>query len=174
MTQDVIEVIEKRRTIRKFSGDPVAEATVGRLLSCAHAAPSAGNLQPWHFIVVYNKEIKEALSQAAFNQTFIAEAPVCIVVCAEPGKSAAKYGVRGETLYCLQDTAAAVENLLLAATAYGLGSAWVGAFDEWKVREILQLDAKYRPVAIIPVGYSAEEPEEVPREDLAKVTRILH
>ena len=153
--------------------DHIPEATIGRLLESAHLAPSAGNLEPWKFVVVRQETLKARLVEAAYDQNFIEEAPVCIVVCADPNRSASQYGERGASLYCLQDTAAAVQNILLTATAYGLGSCWVGAFDEIKVSEVLKLDPSLRPVAIIPIGYSAAEPEIVPKRPLEEVTLIM-
>lgn len=173
MTKDVIAAIEERRSIRQFEDTNIPEATIGRLLESAHLAPSAGNLEPWKFVVVRQDDLKNRLVQAAHGQDFLASAPVCIVVCADPSRSASRYGERGADLYCLQDTAAATQNLLLTATAYGLGSCWVGSFDETEVREGLGLDENLRPVAIIPVGYPAEEAEEIPRRSVDEVTLVM-
>ncbi len=173
MTKDVIDAIKERRSIRKFEKRDIPDATIGRLLESAHLAPSAGNLEPWKFVVVKQDELKEKLSQAAYSQESLSSAPVCIVVCAEPGRSAAKYGERGANLYCLQDTAAAVENILLTATGYGLGSCWVGAFNEEEVQEDLGLDPGLRPVAMIPVGYPASEVDEIPRRPVDEVTLVM-
>lgn len=173
MTKDVIAAIEERRSVRQYEATRLPEATIGRLLESAHMAPSAGNLEPWKFVVVRRDDLKEQLVQAAFGQDFLASAPVCIVVCADPARSASQYGERGADLYCLQDTAAAVENLLLTATAYGLGSCWVGAFDEAQIRESLGLEENLRPVAIVPVGYPAEEAEEAPKRSVEEVTLLM-
>lgn len=173
MTKDVIEAIEERRSVREFEPTPVPDATIGRLIESARLAPSAGNLEPWKFIVVKRNEIKKSLAEAAIDQDFIEKAPVCIVVCAEPERSMARYGERGASLYCLQDTAAAVQNILLTATAYGLGSCWVGAFDEQKVNATLGLSSHYKPVAIIPIGYPAEEPEIIPRRSVDETTVVM-
>lgn len=114
--------------------------------------------------------LRRELAAAALRQSFVAEAPVCIVICAEPERSARIYGARGRTLYCLQDTAAAAQNLLLAATALGLGTCWVGAFEEERVRACLELPGNLRPVAIIPVGYPARETEPRPgRRELGDI-----
>lgn len=173
MTKDVIEAIKERHSIRHFEATPVPDATIGRLLESAHLAPSAGNLEPWKFIVVKDEGRKNALATAAFDQDFLKDAPVCIVICAEPERSAAQYGPRGSDFYCIQDTAAATQNLLLTATAYGLGSCWVGAFDERRVQQALHLDPRLKPVALIPVGYPAEEPPEIPRRSVDEVTLIM-
>ncbi|MGE5551799.1 MAG: nitroreductase family protein [Bacteroidota bacterium] len=173
MTKDVIDAIKERRTVRKFKADPVPEATVGRLIEAARCAPSAGNIQPWRFSVVLDGNTRLALAEAAAKQDFIAEAPVCIVVSAEPQRSAAQYGARGEQLYCIQDTAAATQNILLAATAYGLGSCWVGAFDEAAVRRIVGLPSACRPLAIVAVGYPAAEAERDSMRSQEEVTYVL-
>lgn len=151
---DFWRAVESRHSVRDFdSGRDLSQETVTRLLQAAIRAPSAGNRQPWHFYVVREPSSKQALARAALNQWFLSEAPVVIVVCADPERSALRYGDRGRYLYCLQDTAAATENLLLAAVASGLGACWVGAFDEEGVARALQLPARLRPVAIVPIGH---------------------
>lgn len=175
MTKDVMDAIRERRSIRHFASDAVDEFTVGRILEAGASAPSAGNIQPWTFYAVFRQEIKERLSAAANNQEFIATAPVVIVVCALPEDAAARYGDRGRNLYCLQDTAAATQNILLAAEAFGLGSCWVGSFDEAAVAEALDCIKGERPVAVIPLGFNAQENVKVPaRYDLSRVVKVLH
>jgi len=110
------------------------------------------------FIIVRKSKIKRSLAQAALDQSSIEEAPVVIIVCANENRSSQGYGVRGKDLYCIQDTAAAIQNLLLFAYSIGLGTCWVGAFREDETREILKIPSGIRPVAMIPVGYVAETP----------------
>lgn len=98
MTKDVIAAIIERRSVRRFTDEEVPMATVGRILDAACHAPSAGNLQPWEFYVVKNREMREKLAVAALNQEFVATAPVVIVVCALPELSARRYGDRGRYL----------------------------------------------------------------------------
>lgn len=172
MTKDVIDAIKERMSVRRFKPDPVPEATIGRLLDAARLAPSAGNMQPWFFVAVIKESLRRQLAKAA-GQSFLAEAPVCIVVCAEPERSASRYGQRGRELYCIQDTAAAIENILLAATAYGLGACWVGAFDEEATAKFLELKQDLRPVALIPIGYPDQEKRPVPRRPLDEVVRVI-
>jgi nitroreductase len=153
---DFWEVTSRRESIRTYDPDrPVSEEVIRQLLGATIRAPSAGNRQPWHFIVVRDETTKAGLASAAYGQHFVAQAPVVIVVCADPGRSATRYGARGRELYCLQDTAAATENLLLAVVALGLGACWVGAFDEQAAASVLRLDACLRPVALIPIGHPA-------------------
>lgn len=163
LTKNVIEAIEERRSVRQFKQDPVPEAVVSRIIECGLKAPSAGNIQPWQFWVIRRPGLKAALAEAAFGQEFVEQAPVVIAILAEPARSATRYGYRGSELYCIQDTAAAVQNMMLAALAYGIGSCWVGAFDEKKVSKALNLSERFRPVALVPMGYPAELPTRRPR-----------
>jgi nitroreductase len=115
-------------------------------------------LQPWEFVVIRDKKKKEELWNAALKQNHVRDAPVVIVVGANLRKSSLRYRERGERLYCIQDTAAAIQNMLLAAHALGLGACWVGAFDEENVRLICGFPEHIRPVALLPIGYPRERP----------------
>ena len=168
---DVLEAIKGRRSIRFFTDQPVSEEEVKTLIDAARHAPSAGNIQPWEFIIVRKAEIKDEVAVAAGNQTFIEEAPVVIVVCADVDASESGYGSRGTTLYCLQDTAAATQNILLTACSLGLGACWVGAFSEEEVKEILGIPDGVRPVAIIPVGRMTANP---PKHSRRALNEIMH
>ena len=154
---DFLRLAKSRRSIRRFTEKDVTKEQLLRLIDAAQSAPSAGNCQPWHFYVIKNKNLQEQMKDSAYQQGFILYAPACIVVCTESKRSGGRYGERGRELYCLQDTAAAVQNILLCAKSMGLGTCWVGAFDEAKVTEILNLPEGLRPVAIIPVGEPAED-----------------
>lgn len=168
---DFWSVIERRRSVRAYSGKTdVPKDAIDQVLHAALLAPSAGNRQPWRFVVVRDPRLRKALADAAYGQEFVAEAPVVIVVCAEPQRSASRYGRRGAELYCLQDTAAATEHILLAATALGFGTCWVGAFDESRAAESLQLPGQFRPVALIPLGKPASDgPRETSRRPFEEV-----
>ena len=171
---DLWTAIDRRYSVRRFSSAEVSASTVRKILSAAIRAPTAGNRQPWHFIVVRREEVKHALARAAYGQGFVAQAPVVIVVCADPERSAMRYGARGRELYCLQDTAAATENILLAATALGLGGCWVGAFDEMAAARALALPRALRPVAMVPIGEPMPEPGgRTPRRPLSEVTSFM-
>jgi nitroreductase len=165
---NVLEAIKKRRSIRRFLKDDVPEDTLMELLDAMRWAPSAGNLQPWEFVVVRDAGVKGRVAEAA-HQAWIAEVPVVVVVCASPDRSSPRYGDRGINLYCLQDTAAAVQNLHLAAVEKGLGSCWVGAFDEDGVAQAVGVPKNIRPVAVIPVGRPAETPAPRPRRSLEEI-----
>jgi len=168
---DVLEAIKERRSIRAYTDEKVSEEDVERLIEAARWAPSAGNIQPWAFVVVKEVETKRKLSSATLNQTLIQEAPVVIVVCADLTRSSRVYGSRGEKLYSLQDTAAATENILLAAQELGLATCWVGAFHEDEVAKAVKAPKNMRPVAMVAVGYPAERPA-APQKRL--VNEIVH
>jgi len=167
---DVFDAIKGRRSIREYYEDvDVPEDDLSKILEAAIQAPSAGNLQPWEFIVVKNPKTRELLAKAALGQYWMTTAPVHIVVCANETRSSRVYGLRGKTLYCIQDTAAAIQNMLLAAYALGYGTCWVGAFDEEAVRRILNIPSGVRPVAIVTLGKPAEQPYKTGRRPLKDV-----
>mgnify|MGYP005858739273 CR=1 FL=1 len=167
------EVISRRRSVRHFNTKlAVTDEDITALLEAAASAPSAGNIQPWRFFVVRSAGARERLA-AALSQRWAAAAPVVIVVAVDPRPCAARYGDRGEYLYSIQDTAAAVENILLAAVDRGLASCWIGAFDDRAVAEALGISPPTTPIAILPVGHSAESAAKPARRPLAEVTTWL-
>lgn len=167
---DLDEAIKKRRSIRAYKTQDVPDYIVNKLIEAASYAPSAGNIQPWKFVISRKPETKKKLAQAA-NQNFIEEAPVVIVVCANEQRAEMGYGFRGETLYCIQDTAAAIQNILLTASSLGLGACWIGAFNEEKARKAVNAPEEMRPVAMIPVGYPNETRTQRNRRPL---NQIMH
>jgi nitroreductase len=168
---ELSEAIKNRRSIRAFKPQDIPDATVEKLIDAARHAPSAGNTQPWEFVIVRKKETKKKLARVAFNQAFLEEAPVVIVVCADENRSSMRYGNRGEALYCIQDTAAATQNILLTAYSLGLGACWVGAFNENEAKKALKTSKGTRPVAMIPVGYPNRTPSDRGRRT---VNQIVH
>lgn len=170
---DVYEAIESRACVRSFTDEGVPGETVNKLLEAAIRAPTAGGIEPWRFFVVRDDDMKEKLSNAALGQSFVAQAPVVIVVCADLDVCARGYGSRGQNLYAIQDTAAAVQNILLAAVAEGLGACWVGAFDEDAASRALALPPRTRPLAMVPVGHPARTPYPTRREPFEKFTTRL-
>ncbi len=167
--KECLRLIYERVSIRKYKSDPVPDELILELLKAGNAAPSAGNLQARDFVVVKNPETKKKIAKAALEQMFIASAPVVIVVCANYPRSMRIYGERGK-LYAEQDATAAVENILLAAHALGLGAVWVGAFYENAVSKILDLPEFVRPIAIIPVGWPDEKPAKRSRYPVEELT----
>jgi nitroreductase len=146
---------------------------LNEILEAAIAAPSSGNCQDWEFIVVKERQNKERLSAAARGERMIVEAPVVVVVCTNLNKLG-RYGARGETLYSIQNTAAATQNLMLAAWEKGIGSCWVGAFDEDEVKQILVIPERVRPLAVIPLGYPNEKPVKPERWPLKDFVHREH
>ncbi|MEM1545263.1 MAG: nitroreductase family protein [Candidatus Methanomethylicia archaeon] len=165
---DLFKAIYERTSIRSFKSSPIPEEDLMKILDYAIQAPSAGNLQPWEFVIVKNEETKRKLVDAAYGQDFISGAPIVVVVCANKRISSSRYGDRGENLYCIQDTAAATYGLILAAYALGYGACWIGAFSERKVSQILNIPEHVRPVAIIPIGIPAEKPLKPERIPLSR------
>jgi len=169
---ELIEAIRTRRSVRSYLSSAVSDSELEELLELATWAPSAGNLQPWEFVVVREERVKERLAEEALHQWWIAEAPVVVVACANERRSSSIYGARGRTLYCLCDGSAAVEILLLAVHSRGLGSCWVGAFHDEGVSRLLGLPGGVRPVAILPIGRPAEKPSPPPRRPLREVVHF--
>jgi len=176
MTKDVFDCMRESHSVRVFCQEPIPEATLTRILEAACWAPSAGNLQPWYFYVVTNNDVKQEIAKACFDQQQVADAPAIIVIMADPARSNERYGERGAQLYCLQDTAAAAQNMLLAAEGLGLGACWVGAFNESKVQQLVEAPPRLRAVAIICLGYSNEQVPAHYKERLrmSDVTKIIH
>lgn len=169
---ETFECIEKRRSVREFDELPVEWEKIGNILRAAQLAPSSGNVQDCRFVVVTDKTKRAALANAALKQHWIAKAPVIIVVYSEPKPTQRFYGLRGEKLYTIQNSAAAAENILLAAKDQDLASCWVGAFDENMVNRVLGAPQSARPQVMIPIGYSTEEPEMPRKHRLVDITYI--
>lgn len=162
-----------RYSCRKFRDEPISEADREALRAALRWAPSAGNAQPWVFFEISNAGVKRDLAAAALKQKFVARAPLVYAVCADPAEAERAYGERGRTLYVLQDTSAAVMNLIIAATALGYGTCWVGAFDEDRVARILDLEPGLRPVALVPVGRPAQKDKGTDRKPPRKIFRFI-
>jgi nitroreductase len=164
---DFFETIRHRHSVRRYrSEQPVSREQLHAILEVACAAPSAGDLQSYRIAIATAPEQRLALQAAAGQQAFLAEAPACLVFCADAERAASRYGERGAMLYALQDATIAASYAQLAAVAAGLASAWVGDFDEAAVRAALNIPSELRPIALIAIGTAAEVPEETPRRPL--------
>lgn len=164
---DFFQTVRHRHSVRRYQTDmPVEEAKLHAILETAIAAPSAGDRQAYRIVTVTEAGLRRGLSEAAGGQAFIAEAPVSLVFCADPERSAQEFGERGRRLFALQDTTIAAAYAQLAVVAAGMGSTWVGNFDADRVRRLLGLGADLEPLAILCVGYPAELPEATPRRHL--------
>lgn len=167
------EVLAKRRSVRHFNTRlPVTDDDVKALLDAGVAAPTAGNIQPWRFYILRSVESRERLA-TALHQGWAARAPVVIIVAVDRRPCGARYADRGTRLYAVQDVACATENILLAAVDRGLASCWVGAFDADAVAEAVGILPPMEPLAILPVGYSAESAGRPARRPLSEVATWL-
>lgn len=166
---ETLDCIRSRTSVRNFRPDDISRGDMDDILEAATAAPSAGNIQEWKFVVVRKSGIKEKLAEAAFQQALIAKAPVVVVVCSDLRKIGDAYGERGSSLYSIQDAANATQNMMLAAWDRNIGSCWIGSFNENSVKDTLVLPGHVRPLAIIPLGYPASEPAKPKRKPLKEV-----
>jgi nitroreductase len=145
---DVFEAIVKRRSVRSYEATPVSKEILERVLEAARVAPSASNRQPWHFIVVTDREKRKELSKGLYAK-FLAEAPVVIVACGNERVSPHWY---------LVDVSLALQNMVIVATSEGLGTCYVGSFDEKVVKKLLMIPDDLRVIVLLAVGYpSAKE-----------------
>lgn len=147
----VLEAIRARRSVRSYDPRPIPPEVVERLCEAIRLAPSACNLQPWKFILVTDAEIKSELARAAKEQWFIAEAPLIIVGCGYPSQAYKYTGGYGNSVDI--DVAIAIDHLTLAAVEEGLGTCWIGAFNENEVKRLLGIPDEVKVVAMTPVGY---------------------
>ena len=153
----VLDVIQKRRSVRKYKKDPIPEKALMRVLEAARLAPSGKNIQPWKFIIVKDKALKEKLAQASAGQFFMAEAPIIIVGCGFPDNCYAHMGRYMKSWSV--DVTIALEHLILQAQEEGLGTCWIGSFEEEEVKAILNIPENVKVLALTPLGY----PDEIPR-----------
>lgn len=164
---DILEVMKNRRSIRKYRPDPIPEELLNKVLSAARVAPSANNAQPWKLVIVRDEELKRRLVQACAGQKFIAEAPIVIVGCGLPDDAYATAG--GYMNSFVMDVTIAMDHLILAAASLGLGTCWIAAFKEEKVKDIIGISSDARVVALTPLGYPDEVPKKTSRKDLAEL-----
>jgi nitroreductase len=168
---DFFEVIERRQSIRAFAANDIEPVKVERILATLCLAPSAGNLQAFLVVVVREQERKKRLDEAAYGPGFFTQAPIVLAFLADQHRSESKYGTRGTTLFSIQDATIAAAYAQLTATALGIASCWVGAFDEARVGTILGAPAHLQPVALMPLGYPADAPERRRRRPLSELMR---
>ena len=165
---EFMEVVRRRRSIRKYRPDPVPQAKLDHVLEAARLAPSWANGQCWTFVVVTDPKAKQALAQA--GNDWIEHAPVIVTACADPKQS----GAKKDQSYYLLDIGIAMEHLVLAAADQGLGTCWIGWFDEEKARRALGVPKSVRVVATTPLGYPDEDPEPRARKSLGEIVRKDH
>lgn len=168
---ELFDAIRQRYSARAFKSTPLTEPAVTAILEAANDSPSAGNLQAYEIVVVRDAARKRELAKVSWEQFFLADAPVVLVFCANPDRNREKYGARGAERYCVQDASIACAYAQLAATAQGLGTCWIGAFEEADVQRILKVPATWRPIAILPVGVPADVAKPRARRPL---TNLVH
>lgn len=168
--EDLLELIISRRTISSFQPKFVSWEKIARILDAGRHAPSCGNLQNWKFILVYEPEQKQKLAEALYEQFEVSLAWILIVICGEPEKAERYYGERGRHLYTPQNCAAAAQNMALEAHALGLGSKWIGAFDEEAVKSLLSLPPEISVQVVLAVGYAQHIPGKPPKYPLEALT----
>lgn len=163
----VQEAIQQRFSVRSYEDKPVEEEKLRKVLEAARLAPSAGNRQEWRFVVVQDEATRQKLAEAANGQAFVGEAPVVIVGCAEGEQHVMSCGQLSYPI----DVAIAMQNLALQATEEGLGTCWIGAFNEEEVRRILGLPADVRVVELMPLGYPATSAPPKRRLDFDEIVK---
>ncbi|MFH1306377.1 MAG: nitroreductase family protein [Candidatus Micrarchaeota archaeon] len=167
-------LLQKRHSVRAYMEKEVEEEKLQKIISASLSAPSAGNLQAYKIFVIKNKEKKKQLGNASLGQECVQNAPIVLIFIADKMQSGGKYGSRGENLYSLQDATISASYAQLAAADLGLGSVWIGAFEPEKVAKIIGIDTNnFLPVAIIPIGYTAEAPEERERREKEKIVKEI-
>ncbi|MEM4460571.1 MAG: nitroreductase family protein [Nanopusillaceae archaeon] len=163
----LIDLIKQRRSIRNYENIDVPYEKIIELLEAAIWAPSSGNLQNWYFIIIKNRDKINKIAEFS-DQEFIKKVSAIIVVCSNDEIVEKIYGERGK-LYAIQNTAAAIQNILLLATEKNLGTCWIGAFDENKVKELLKIPKNISVHALITVGIPRENPKPPERKKLSEI-----
>ena len=150
---DVLEAIANRRSVRAYAPRSLPPEVLERMRCALRSAPSACNLQPWHFIFVTDDDLRRQVAHACHEQHFMAEAPVIVAACGLPGEAYKTMGGTGNSVDV--DVAIALDHLTLAAVAEGLGTCWIGAFDEHQVKHLLAVPRHVNVIALTPLGYPA-------------------
>ena len=153
---EVFEVIKKRHSVRSYLSNDVPKGKLEKILESARLAPSAGNIQPWHFIVVTDKQKRKKLAKGRYAK-FLVESPVVIVGCGDR---------RASPNWHLVDTTIAMQNMVLTATSEGLGTCWIGSFSQNQVKKLLDIPVRFRVIALLALGYR--------REKMDLSSKVLH
>lgn len=160
MLMPLADVVLSRRSIRRYEKKEIPKNVLDKILEAGRQAPSAGNRQPWHFIVLTDYEIKKELSRGLFNR-FIKDSPVTIVGCAHGSLIAGGWSIVSTTI--------ALQNMVIAAWAMGVGSCWIGDFNEGKVKKLLCIPGSWNVVALVSFGYPAENPQPKRRKPIEQI-----
>ena len=179
---DVLEAIHKRRSIRDYTEQPVADELIWQIIEAGTWAPTSGNMQAWEFVIVKDPEARRKLvattdagivSRAGVTtQTWIQDAPVVIVVCYDVKRMTARYGVKGREMLTLLDCMGCVQNMLLAATHLGLGTCCIVGFFPDKLKAALPIPKELTPMLLVTLGYPKYQPAppyRLPPEDVVRL-----
>ena len=166
------EVLRRRRSVRAYDSRRVEPEKVRAILAAANSAPSAANLQGYEIVVVTEPATQQALVGAAFNQAFVAKAPVLLLFCAHTKRSQAKFDPQSAEFYALQDATVACAYAELAAAALDLGAVWIGV-DSARAAQITQVSPDWKPIALLCVGYRGESPVQTPRRGVSDLAHGL-
>jgi len=156
----LVDTVLNRRSIRRYETRQIAKDVLDKILEAGRQAPSAANKQPWHFIVLTDSEIKKELAKGLFNR-FIKDAPVTIVGCAHKDLIAGKWSIVSTTI--------ALQNMVIAGWAMGVGSCWIGDFNEEKVKKLLSIPKSWNVIALITFGYPAEKPQPRKKKPIEEI-----
>jgi nitroreductase len=163
----VLDVMRARRSVRSYKSEPIPEEKIRKVMEAARLAPSGKNLQPWKFILVKDEETRRKLAEASRQQLFMAGAPLIVVACGYPGRSYQRQGNYMQSWPI--DVGIALEHLMLQAQEEGLGTCWIGAFDETRVKSILGVPEGVKVLALTPLGFPDEAPADRGRLALDKI-----
>ncbi len=164
-------IVEERHSTRKFKSREIPEETVQEIFKAINSAPSAGNIQAFKVFAAKKPELKKQIASACFGQSFIAQAPVVLVFCANLKESARLYKERGKNLYAIQDASIAAVFAWLSAVNEGLSSVWVGAFNDEELQNAI--GSELQPVAVLPLGFADEKPRKASRKSLKEVIKEI-
>lgn len=167
---DVIGAINSRRTIRNFQSKTIPDKVLYAILDAGNQAPAAGSYYNWRFIIVTDLANKSVLANASYEQEFITGAPVLVLICSDPDALKNDFGDEKGKEYALQNSSAAMQNILLAAYNFGVGSCWCGIDKEKAIREALRIPDNIDLHGIIALGYPKEVPKISSRLNLGDVT----
>lgn len=162
---DFLELVTSRHSVRSYQSRPVEQDKLDRILEAVRLAPSGSNRQPWRFVVVLDADVRHRLVAACADQQFIARAPVVIAGVGLLPDRVMLCDVPGDAV----DVAIALEHLALAAAAEGLGTCWIGAFDQDRVRDVLGIPASAKVIGVMTLGYAVDHPRPKSRKPISEI-----
>lgn len=170
---DIYDAITKRKTIYSFSNKSVKEESIIKLLDAARLAPCAGGIHEYEFLVVADSKKKLQISQVCLTPN-INTAPFIILVICDPDKLKTLFGDEGEDVFCVENAALAIENILLYATELGLGSAWIATIQQAEIKKLFDIPDRYVVRGVIPVGYPSDVSRSAPQPIIPQLKEITH